>query len=71
MLVSIALISGVIAFVEGLPLIKNKMWKELIALLILLLIAILLVIIKYLNLPTPTDIMNNIFYPLGKAFFKS
>lgn len=70
MLVSIMLISTTIAFVEGTPLIKKKMWKELATLIILLLITILLVIEKLLDIPTPLNIMNNLLYPFGKKIFK-
>jgi hypothetical protein len=71
MLLSITLISTAIAFVEGLPLIKKKMWKELVTLMILLLIAILLVVEKILGIPNPINIMNNLLYPFGKTIFKS
>lgn len=70
-LISVTLISTAIAFIEGIPLIKKRMWKELTALIILLLIAILLVITKLLNLPTPLKIMNNLICPFGKKIFRS
>lgn len=71
MLISVTLISTAIAFIEGIPLIKKKMWKELTVLMILLLIAILLVITKLLKLPTPLKILNNLISPFGKAVFRS
>lgn len=70
-LISVTLISTAIAFIEGIPLIKKKMWKELTVLIILLLIAILLVIIKLLKLPTPLKILNNLISPFGKSVFRS
>lgn len=71
MLISITLISTIIAFVEGLPLFKKKMWKELITVIILLLITISLVAVKKLSLPTPLNILNDLLYPLGKMIFRS
>lgn len=71
MLISVTLISTAIAFIEGVPLIKKRMWKELNTLIILLLIAIFLVITKLLNLPTPLKIMDNLIYPFGKKVFRS
>lgn len=70
-LISVTLISTAIVFIEGVPLIKKRMWKELSTLIILLLISILLVITKLLNLPTPLKIMNNLIYPFGKTVFRS
>jgi len=70
-LISVTLISIAIAFIEGIPLIKKRLWKELATLIILLLIAMLLVIGELLSLPTPLKIINNLIHPFGKTFFKS
>lgn len=70
-LISVTLISIAIAFIEGIPLIKKRLWKELATLIILLLIAMLLVIGELLNLPTPLKIINKLIYPFGKTFFRS
>lgn len=72
MLLSSTIIFAVtIALLEGIPLIKKKSWKELTTLVILLLIAIILVIEKLLEIPTPISIINNLLYPFGKAIFRS
>lgn len=72
MLLSSTIIFAVtIAILEGIPLIKKKSWKELTTLVILLLIAIILVIEKLLEIPTPINIINNLLYPFGKAIFRS
>jgi hypothetical protein len=68
-LISVTLISIAIAFIEGIPLIKKRLWKELATLIILLLIAMLLVIGELLSLPTPLKIINNLIHPFGKTFF--
>ncbi len=70
MLLSITLISTAIAFAEGIPLIKKKMWKELITLISLIAIAILLVIENLLDIPTPINFINNLLYPFGKTIFR-
>lgn len=71
MLLSITIISTVIAFIEGLPLMKKRMWKELITLLILLLTSIILAGEKVLNIPNPVNLINNLLQPFGKIIFKS
>lgn len=70
MLLSITLLSTAIAFIEGMPLIKKKMWKELVTLMILLLIAIFIVVEKMLGISNPLNVMNNLLYPFGKTIFR-
>ena len=70
MLISITLISAAIALIEGLSLIKKKMYKELVTLIILLFLAILLVVEKKFNIPTPIVIIKNLLYPLGKIIYR-
>jgi hypothetical protein len=71
MLLSITIVSAVIAFIEGIPLVKKKMWKEFVTLMFILLIAILLVVEKLFDIPTPVNILNNLLSPFGKIIFKS
>jgi hypothetical protein len=59
-----------IFLLEGIPLIKNKMRNELIAVVVLLLIALGLQICKSSNMITPIDIIKKIFEPVGKMIFK-
>jgi hypothetical protein len=70
MLLAITLISTTIAVAEGIPLIKKKMWKELVTLISLIVIAILLVIEKLLDIPTPMNVINNLLYPFGRTIFR-
>lgn len=71
MLLLIIIISIVILFIEGKPLIKKHKNKELVSIIFLLLISIFIVSEKYLNLDTPIDMLYNMLYPLGKMIYKS
>lgn len=70
MLSLLILVSTVIGTIEGIPLIKKKMWKELITTLFLIVTAILLGIIKNLGMSTPLEILREILYPFGIKIFR-
>lgn len=55
---------------EGIPMIRNKLWKELITLGLLLGIALLLVIGYKLGIPTPLALVDELLSPFGKAIFQ-
>jgi hypothetical protein len=69
MIVLIAAILLIFIF-EGLPLIKKKMWKELAAAGLLIILAVFIQISQSLNILTPIDILEKIFEPVGKIIFK-
>lgn len=69
MLLALILIAILIGVIEGLPLARKKKWKEFITVLSLLIFAILLGLMKLLNMSTPLDILGNTLSPIGKAFF--
>ena len=70
MLSLLILVSTVIGTIEGIPLIKKKMWKELITTLFLIVTAIFLGIIKNLDMSTPLEILREILYPFGIKIFR-
>lgn len=67
----IIIISAVllIGLIEGVPLIKKKMWKELMTVGLLLSIAIFLQISKDLGIITPINLLERLLEPIGKMFF--
>lgn len=69
MFVALVLISIAICLIEGIPLAYKKMWKEFITVLLLLVIAILLGLVKLLEIPTPLDALENILSPMGRFIF--
>lgn len=71
MLLTIILLSSVIVFVEGKPLIRKNKIKEFITVLIILSFSIVLILEKNMNLEAPIDMLYNLLYPLGKMIFKS
>lgn len=71
MLIGVIIISAVIVFIEGLPLIKKNMKKEFITLITLLMIAVLLVVQNMLSIPTPIIILNKLLSPIGKTIYKT
>lgn len=67
MLYLIILVIIIISYIEGLPFIKNKQWKELTVLETMLGISLLLVIGKKLGITTPIAYLDNVLSPIGKA----
>lgn len=63
-------ISLFIGLVEGIPLARKKMHKELFTIISLLAITLLLSLIKTIGLSTPIELINNLLEPIGRAFFK-
>ncbi|MFL0195040.1 hypothetical protein ACJDU8_05535 [Clostridium sp. WILCCON 0269] len=58
-----------ICVLEGIPLIKKRMWKELLSMSLILLISLSLEISKKLGIITPINFIEKLFKPLGKIFF--
>ena len=57
-----------IGLIEGLQLIKKKMWKELMTVGFILSIAMFLQISKDLGMITPINLLEKLFEPIGKIF---
>lgn len=55
---------------EGFPMIRNKRWKELTTLGLLLGIALLLTIGNKLGIPSPVALIYELLSPFGKAIFQ-
>jgi ABC-type iron transport system FetAB permease component len=70
MLSILILISIIISLIEGIPLVKKKLWKELSAVLFLIISAVLLGIAKFLGMSSLMHILGNLLYPLGKKVFR-
>jgi ABC-type iron transport system FetAB permease component len=70
MLLELILVATIIGIIEGIPLVKKKMWRELATVVVLIIIAIFLEIVKILGMPTPIHILKDLLSPLGKAIFK-
>lgn len=58
-----------IGIFEGIPLAKKKMWKELLCIVTLLIMALLFQTSKNLGMATPIDLIEKLFEPIGKTFF--
>jgi hypothetical protein len=59
-----------ICLFEGVPLIKAREWKMLIALGTILGIALFIGIGKTCGLPTPLELLDSLLRPVGKVIFK-
>lgn len=58
----------IICIVEGIPLIKAEMRKELITVVIILLVGLVVEISSNLVMITPIGLIQKIFEPIGKMF---
>lgn len=58
----------IICIVEGIPLIKAEMKKELITVVIILLVGLVIEINSNLAMITPTGLIQKIFEPIGRMF---
>lgn len=70
MLLILILVSMIIGLIEGIPLVQQKMWRELATITVIIIIAVFLGIVKILGMPTPIHILKDLLSPLGKAIFK-
>ncbi len=70
MVLTVSLAIIVIFIAEGLPLARNKLWKELTTFGTLLGIALLLIIFNKLGIPGPLILMDELFSPVGKAIYQ-
>ncbi|HEX3048857.1 MAG TPA: hypothetical protein VHY08_29175 [Bacillota bacterium] len=70
MLKLILILGILICFFEGLPLYKERKWKELIVFSILIGLSLILSFGKIFGIPTPVEVMQNIMEPIGKTIFK-
>ncbi|AZV58336.1 hypothetical protein [Clostridium sp. AWRP] len=61
--------SFLIGILEGIPLVKKKMWKELSCVVILLIMALFFQVSINLGMATPIDLIEKLFEPIGKTFF--
>lgn len=59
----------VIILIECIPLIKEKQWAELTAVVLIMAVAGFLLISKNAGLPAPLKSMNNLFEDYGKKLF--
>lgn len=60
--------SFLIGILEGIPLVKKKMWKELLCVGFLLIMALFFQIGNNLGMATPIDLIEKLFEPIGKTF---
>jgi hypothetical protein len=70
MILFLLLLSAPICFFEGLPLIREKRWKEFWAFASLIGIALLTGIGKAAGWPTPIELLYRLLLPVGKILFK-
>lgn len=63
-------LSSIICIIEGIPLVKKKLWKELTTVMLLIFIAIFIGIIDALNMPNPIHILHDLIYPFGRKIFR-
>jgi energy-coupling factor transporter transmembrane protein EcfT len=70
LLIFVLLAIVLIFIVDGLPLIKNKQWKEFATMGLLLGISLLLVIGKMLNILSPLSFIDKLLGPLGRTVLK-
>lgn len=70
MLLILILTSVVITIVEGIPLARNKHWKEFYIMIIILVISLTLWSVKEIFMFTPLQVLKNLLYPVGKSIFK-
>lgn len=66
----IILLALPISICEGLPLIREKRWKELVTAGILLGTALIIGLIKTLGIPSPIELLDRLIHPIGEAIFK-
>ncbi|QXE18664.1 hypothetical protein [Clostridium sp. 001] len=67
---AIVIISSLlIGTLEGIALVKKKMWKELSCVVILLIIALCFQTSKNLGMATPIDLIEKLLESIGKIFF--
>jgi len=59
-----------IVLYEGLPLFKNKLWRELGALGMLIGLAAFLGIADMWGMPTPVNLLEQLLGPIGQTIFK-
>ena len=70
MLGLIIFITLLIGFGEGMPLIRQKKWKELTVMGILIAGAFLVIFGRMLRLPTPLEWLDHWLRPVGMGIFK-
>lgn len=59
-----------ICLLDGVPLVKNKQWRELGTLGFLIVAAILLLVVNKINIPSPIEVLQQLLSPIGKFVFK-
>lgn len=66
-LLAIAIV--IILIADGIPLVKKRQWAEFLTLIVLVSVSVTLLILKYINIPTPLKILNNMLKGLGIKLF--
>ena len=70
MILFLLLLSAPICFFEGVPLIREKRWKEFAAFACLIGFALFIGIGKAAGWPTPIELLYRLLLPVGKMLFK-
>lgn len=71
MFLTFIFISVVIYLVEGIPLVKKKMWKELTTAIVIIIIAVSLAVLRAVGITSPIKVLVNLLIPFGKAIFRN
>lgn len=71
-LISLIIAGAAIGVIEGVPLLKKKrMYKEFIAAISILVIAISMWILNSMGVPTSLKFLNDLLNPIGRAIFRT
>lgn len=71
MLISLIITGAAIGVIQGLPLLKKRMYKEFIAAISILVIAIGMWILNSMGVPTSLKFLNDLLNPIGRAIFRT
>lgn len=70
-LISLIIAGAAIGVIEGVPLLKKRMYKEFIAAISILVIAISMWILNSMGVPTSLKFLNDLLNPIGRAIFRT
>lgn len=71
MLISLIIAGAAIGVIQGLPLLKKGMYKEFIAAISILVIAIGMWILNSMGVPTSLKFLNDLLNPIGRTIFRT
>lgn len=71
MLIFLIIVGTAIGIIEGMPLLKKRMYKELIAVISILVIAIGMWILNSMGIPTSLKLLNDLLNPIGRTIFRT